>query len=308
MNILVVCSGNFPNFSFEKNQAFIFDQVNSLRSINKEVFYYLFFIKGKGILGYLNNLSQLKIKIRKYEINKIHAHGGMSGLLVNLQRKVPIITTFHGSDINFPKLRIISSLVSLLCKYSIVVSKNLKDKIIFKKNIKIIPCGVDLNLFFPINKDFARKSLGLDLEKKYLLFSSSFDNPVKNYKLLNEALILLPKDLSVIELKGYTRKQVCLLLNAVDVSILTSFSEGSPQFIKEAMACNCPIVSVDVGDINKVIGNTDGCFIASFDAEDIRRKIQHALAFGRRTSGCEIIKLFSIDKLAEQILALYNKN
>ena len=119
MNILVVCSGNFPNFSFEKNQAFIFDQVNSLRSINKEVFYYLFFIKGKGILGYLNNLSQLKIKIRKYKINKIHAHGGMSGLLVNLQRKVPIITTFHGSDINFPKLRIISNLVSLLCKYSI---------------------------------------------------------------------------------------------------------------------------------------------------------------------------------------------
>src|ERR1700754_2865509 len=54
-------------------------------------------------------------------------------------------------------------------------------------------------------------------------------------------------------------------LNEAHVLVLPSFMEGSPNVIKEAMASNCPVVATDVGDVKWVLGNTQGCFIASFD-------------------------------------------
>ena len=70
--------------------------------------------------------------------------------------------------------------------------------------------------------------------------------------------------------------------------ILTSFSEGSPQIIKESMACNCPIVSTDVGDVRDVIGETEGCYICSYDPKDVADKIKLALTYSEekgRTNG-----------------------
>jgi len=111
----------------------------------------------------------------------------------------------------------------------------------------------------------------------------------------------------LIELENRSREEVNLLLNACNLLLLTSFSEGSPQIIKEAMACNCPVVATDVGDIREVIKGTDGCYITSFDPEDVAEKIKLALQFKGRTNGRKKIQHFDNDLIAEKVYNVYEQ-
>ena len=245
-------------------------------------------------------------KLLSFNPDIIHAHYGLSGLFANLQRKKPVITTFHGCDINVPKLRIISFIADKLSYKSIFISNYLAQKL-KKRNPIVIPCGIDLDIFYPIEKNVARKKLGFLEEKKYILFSSYFSNHVKNFPLAQKAISKAnEKNIEIIELKGYDRVEVALLMNAVDLVILTSLREGSPQFIKEAMGCNVPIVSVNVGDVKDVISNTDGCYLAENNAEDLSYKINMALDYKGRTSGRDQIKNFDNRVIASKIINVYN--
>ena len=105
----------------------------------------------------------------------------------------------------------------------------------------------------------------------------------------------------------YKRHEVNFLLNACDLLLMTSIREGSPQVIKEAMACNCPIVSTEVGDVKDIIGNTKGCFITSHDPIDVAKKIQLALDFGKRTNAREKIKHLDINIIADKINNIYKE-
>ena len=308
MKVLVVCSGNPPEegipLNFEVHKPFINEQINSLRRMGIEIDTFL--IKGKGLLNYLKNLSPLRDKIKENNYNLIHAHAGFAGLLSNLQRNVPVITTFHGCDLQRKKYRWLSYTAIFLSKYVLYVSKRMM-KIgtkIRKSQYAVVPCGVDLNLFKIIDKKKAREILGFDQKKKYLLFSSFFRNSVKNYPLAKEALIG-KSHIELIELKGYTRKRVNLLINACDLLLMTSFREGSPQVIKEAMACGCPIVSTDVGDVKEIIGDTEGCYITSFDPYDVSEKIQLALDFNKRTRGREKIADLRVEIIASKLKRIY---
>lgn len=126
--------------------------------------------------------------------------------------------------------------------------------------------------------------MGLDQDKKYVLFAGAFDNAVKNYPLAKETIAFVP-EAELIELNGYTRDQVTLLMCAVDCFLMTSFTEGSPQVIKEAMACGCPIVSVDVGDVRERITDLDGCYVVSRDPKDISDGLRKAISFVGKTFG-----------------------
>jgi glycosyltransferase involved in cell wall biosynthesis len=299
MKVLIVASGNANSIS-----PFVLDQANALTRKGVKIDFFL--IKGKGILGYINNYKLLLEKIKRFKPEIIHAHYGLSGLLSALQNKVPIVTTFHGSDINLKKIRFFSKIANKLSAESIFVSYDLAREL-KKIDPIVIPCGVDLDVFYPINKIAARKKIGLSLKKKYLLFSSSFNNPVKNYPLAKEAISKIEHiDLELIELKGYQRNEVALLMNSVDSVLMTSFREGSPQFIKEAMACNTPIVTTKVGDVSYIIKNTKGCYIADTDPVDVQLKIQQVLKFEKRTTGRKDIKHLDNKVIADKIIRVYN--
>lgn len=299
MKVLVVCSYN--NYQIP---PFVEEQAELLTSSGITIRYFL--IEGKGIMGYLKNRSILKKEINEYNPDLVHAHYGLSGLLANLQRKVPVITTFHGSDINLLTNRPFSVLSSLLSKYSVFISQELSRKLIIKGRSVIIPSGVDLDLFFPMDKSEARKQLSIPIHEKLVLFAGSFENRIKNYPLAKAALGLLD-NIQLIELRGYTRNEVALLLNACDVALLTSFHEGSPQFIKEAMACNRPVVSTDVGDISKILSEIRGCFVAKKDKSDIAEKIQMAFEFPSTQNGRQRIINLGLDlrSVTGEVLDVY---
>ncbi len=324
MKVLIVCSKNSGKIA-----PFIEEQVVSLKKCGLMLEYYT--VQGKGVVGYMKNYKPLQSKIRDYKPDIIHAHYGLSGLLANLQRKVPVITTYHGSDINDSRVYRFSRISMMLSAHNIFVSEKNLDKaektprplspfgyflqkekdnrnpnIVYLKN-SLIPCGVETDFFKPFDKVEARKILNLDNDKKYCLFAGAFDNKVKNAELAIHAVALIP-NLTLLELKGYSRQEVVYLMNAVDVVLMTSFTEGSPQFIKEAMACNRPIVSVLVGDVPEVIDGVEGCYITSYEMEDVADKIKVALEFGKETNGRERIMELKLDSdtVVKRILEVYN--
>ncbi|MBS4034561.1 MAG: glycosyltransferase family 4 protein [Ignavibacterium sp.] len=300
MKVLIVCSRNAGYIS-----PFIKEQAEAVESLKIEINYFL--IRGKGFSGYLKNLPGLKKKITDFNPDLIHAHYGLSGLLAALQRKIPVIITFHGSDAYLLKIKFLSKIAARLSKFNIYVSKKIMERIDKNNHNAIIPCGINLEIFQPIEMKIAREELYMEPNKKYILFASRFNNSVKNASLAFEALNKLDGNTELLELKNRSREEVNMLLNACDLLLLTSFSEGSPQIIKEAMACNCPIVATDVGDIKDVIAGTEGCFITKFDPVDVAEKIKLALDFNKRTNGREQIRHFDNNLIAKEIVKCYQK-
>lgn len=300
MKALIVYRGDENN-----RRPFITEQAKAIQNRGVEIKY--FGIIGKGPLAYLKSYKSFAKIIGSFKPDIIHAHYGLSGLFANMQRQTPVITTYHGSDINLSTVLPLSKIAARLSRYNIYVSKELARKANAKKKFNVIPCGVDLSVFHPIGKTEAREKLGLGLKKTYILFSASCDNPVKNCNLAKAAINKLNRDIDLIELKGYSREEVNLLLNACDLALMTSNMEGSPQFIKEAMACKCPIVSTSVGSVKEIIADAEGCFLTTFGSDDIAEKIKLALDFEGRTNGNTKVKSMDIDIVADQISSIYNK-
>lgn len=264
MRVLIVCSKNSGQIS-----PFISEQAEALKRTN-QVEVDLFTIENKGWKGYLKSRKALLTKIEQFKPNLLHAHFGLSGLLANLQFKVPVFTTYHGCDINKLSLRVLSVFPLLFSKYNIFVSAKQFQKVrLIAGKSMVLPCGIDFSDFYPIPKQDARQKLGWPADRKAILFSSNFNRPEKNAALALEAIKLMP-GYELIELKGFSRQDVCLAMNACDAGLLTSIREGSPMFIKELMACKRPIVSTDVGDVTELIGSIEGCKIVGFDAKEIQ--------------------------------------
>lgn len=287
---------------------FVYEQMNSLKRNGCETNYYG--ITGKGVIGYLTSLRGLKRKIREFRPDLIHAHYGLSGLLANFQRRVPVVTTYHGSDVHSGgKILKLSRKAMCLSVYNIFVSKKLlRLSGYIDDNSCVLACGVDLDAIQEIPREDARKQLSIGRDEVFGLFSGSFDNAVKNYRLARKAVDKVG-DLRLMELKGYSRKEVNLLMNAAGFLLMTSINEGSPQVIKEAMACGTPIVSVDVGDVKDVIEGTEGCFLAERDPNEVADNIRKALDFKGKTKGRQrIIELgLSDEQVAKRLIGLYEE-
>lgn len=301
MNVLIVCSGNYNVIS-----PFVLDQNAALSKLGVTFSYFM--IKGKGPFGYLKNIFKLRRMIGATQPDLIHAHYGLSGLLAVMQRLSPVVITFHGTDINSRILRFLSGLAMLGARQSIFVSESLKMKMKMQlATSAIIPCGIDLDVFKPMDKAEARQKFGLHPHKKYILFASAFDNPVKNYPLAKAAVDMLNDgDVELLELKGCSRKEVSLLLNAADVALLTSFSEGSPQFIKEALGCNRPVVATDVGDIKDYLP-AEGCYMTSYDPADVAEKLRLAINYKEPVKGRDEVRRFDNNLIAAAVYDIYSK-
>lgn len=287
MKVLILCV--FKEDLAENAAPFVVEQKRALQRYGVEC--HMFLVKGKGVRGYLKQLGPLKKSISSFQPDVIHAHFGLCGLLANLQRRVPVVTTYHGSDINDRKVRRFSRIAMHLSQWNIFVSRKTMNVVHPKKHYSLLPCGVDLAEMQLTSKVEARRQLGLDQKKHYILFAGAFHNQVKNATLAQEAVACLnDNNTELLELKGYSREEVTLLMCAADVFLMTSVAEGSPQVIKEALACGCPIVSVDVGDVGERINGTDGCYVAqSYHPMELMGLIQKALLFDGRTNGRERI-------------------
>ena len=307
MKILIVASGNHANIA-----PFVKEQMEALQKAGHTVF--PFTVNGHGPLGYLSNLWPLKVTIRKFEPDIIHAHYGLCGLFSTLQHQVPVVVTYHGSDINSRCIRPLSRLAMRRAAFNIFVSETLQNTALHSNNqtIKqsnnqtVLPCGVDLDRFAPIPREDARKKLGLLPEGHYVLFSGAFDIEIKNAPLAQASCALLP-DTTLLELRNRSREEVALLMNAADVLLVTSRHEGSPQVVKEALACNLPVVSTDVGDIATLLSSTQGGSIAEATPQALATAMEPFLDAPHRTQAREKMGPYSNTLIASQLCTIYNQ-
>ena len=312
MKILVVASDKGGHFV-----PFIEEQITALETLGVHVIRYG--VTGKGIIGYQRELPALRRFIRAERPDIIHAHYGLCGLLANLQRMVPVVTTYHGSDINKPNIRRFSKIAMRLSAWNIFVSKRNIAIAQPKDKYTLLPCGVNPPPSWcklqtqwveqlTLNQWVQEK---LSMEAKHVLFAGAFDNAVKDAPLAKAAINELASEgvqVELIELKGYNRNQVNALMYNCDALLMTSKSEGSPQVVKEAMACGCPIVSVDVGDVAERTSGVEGCYVVhTREPNDIAEALQKALAFDGKSNGREkIIEMgLSNEQVAQRLIAIY---
>lgn len=306
MKVLIVCT--YRDYAKYTNYVapFIYEQVESLKKKGVSVDYCL--ISG-GIKGYWRFICNICKIVDNHNADVIHAHGGLCGFVACFQHKYPVITTYHGSDINCIKTRLFAQIAILRSKWNVFVANRIKSKVLcFDKNSSVIPCGVNMDIFFPQNKEEARKKLKWQSDKKKILFAQGFDEPVKNYPLAKAAVELLP-NAELVELKGYTREQVACLMNASDAALMTSFTEGSPQFVKEAMACACPVVSTDVGDVRELLEGIDNSYITTYEPQDVANALSKVLSNGNRNKQAyvRIRDNYELSIVAEELICIYKK-
>ncbi|MBP3199304.1 MAG: glycosyltransferase family 4 protein [Butyrivibrio sp.] len=310
MKVLIVCSRRNYSPHTGYMAPFVYEQMKAIQSFGIECKPILV---DRGLKGYLKAIAQIRKTIKDYSPDIVHAHYGLCGLLANLQRIIPVITTYHGTDIHDKYLRVVSQISVLLSRRNIVVSDDLAENLFKPLSIRVIPCGVNANLLIPMKKEEACLRLGWDPKKTHILFSKEFYNTAKNYPLARASVDLynsmypVTYNAELLEFIGYTREQVLLLYNAVDCVLMTSDHEGSPQFIKEAMACNCPIVSVDVGDVKSVISSTAGCYIAERDPADIAKKLDLAIHFGKTNGRDKVLEKFDSKVIAQKVIKVYEE-
>ena len=321
MKILIVGNNKPGHFA-----PFVEEQARALQQRGCEVVFYG--VQGKGLLGYLRALPALRRMIRAERPDLVHAHYGLSGLLANLQRIVPVLTTYHGSDINVPSVLRFSKIAMRLSAHNIFVSQRNVTLALspnglitsrLKKRYTLLPCGVNLPLSWSEMQTQQVEQLTLNQwvqEKlnagvKHVLFAGAFDNAVKDAALAKAAINELTIEgvkVELIELKGYNRNQVNALMYNCDTLLMTSKTEGSPQVIKEAMACGCPIVSMDVGDVAERVSGVEGCYVVpTREPKDIAEALRKAIAFEGKTNGRErILEMgLSNEQVAERLMAIY---
>ena len=269
MNILFVSSGNTK----EGISPIVYNQGLSLQDLGHQIS--ILTIKEKGIKGYMKYIFILRNNLKYSSYDIVHAHYSLSAFAAALAGAKPMVVSLMGSDVKAsPVLKyIIRIFKSVFWKKVIVKSEDMKASVKLS-NVSVVPNGVDLKKFRPISREDALRVTGWDSTKKHVLFAANPKRREKNYPLAEKGFESIDSTISA-ELHTLTdipNKLMPAYFNATDVVIMTSLWEGSPNVIKEAMACNCKIVAVDVGDIQQVIGNTDGCIIADANAQDISKK------------------------------------
>jgi len=306
MKVLFVFSGNSLYFDIS---PFINAQAESLRKLGHTIDYYP--IKGKGIGGYISNIPQLKHYVKKGNYDIIHSHYSFCGVVSSLSIKKRVVCSLMGSDVK--QSRLWKILIRYFIKHkwlkTIVKSVDMKTELGID-TVEVIPNGVDLELFKPLDKNDCRKELGWDIGKKIILFAADPKRPEKNFSLAKKATETL--NIQDVELKvvyPVPHKDIPIYLNATDLLLSTSLWEGSPNIVKEAMACNCPIVSTNVGDVKWLLDGVEGCFITTNDPKDVADKIKKALNFRGKTKGREKLISLGLDSehIAKMIIQVYEE-
>lgn len=303
MNVLFICSGNHQG----KVSPIIKNQADSLLELGVNIEF--FTISQKGLKGYYKAIWQIRKLVKQKSFDIYHAHYGLSAIAATFAGLKPLFSSLMGSDIKEGGLQLFLLKWFSRKRWSVTITKsNELHKTIGHQDVKIIPNGVNMKKFAPMDSNVAKQKIGLKKDMRYVLFGSDPDRSEKNFKLAKEAFSLLKsKNIELIVLKNIENEEVPIYLNASEVVILTSLWEGSPNVIKEAMACCRPIVSTNVGDVSWLLEGVKGSFIAIANPVDFAEKIDCAIDFDDKTDGRSKLKGIGLDSAnqAKTIKGLY---
>jgi glycosyltransferase involved in cell wall biosynthesis len=307
--------------------SFIEQQVAGLRETGVEVEVLFVDRRRHGATEYLSVPTRIRSRLRRFDADVVHImYGGvMANVATRAIRSRPTVVTFHGTDLLGEHLSgVFRRLVAKCGVWSswaaarratgvVVVGKALREVLpdnVDRAKVRIIPCGIDLTRFRPLERSACRRQIGWSENNFHVLFNTSGDDPVKQPALARAAVETLKRaavPAEIHELRGISNTEVPIWLNASDVLLLTSRTEGSPTIVKEALACNLPVVSVDVGDVGERIRDIEGCHLAAAEPGDLAEKLQLVYTGPRRVRSREKMEEVSVRQSAVQLKTFYEE-
>jgi glycosyltransferase involved in cell wall biosynthesis len=298
--------------------VFVARQAEFLRRAGVQVD--LFPFRGSRRPGnYLAAWREVHRRLRHGSYDLVHAQFGQSGLTA-LPKRVPLVVTFRGDDLEgiigengryIPAgwlLRSLSRTVARRADAAIVVSAHMKQHLPRSVAAHVLPSGIDLDLFQPEPQDQARSRLGLPHDRRLVAFVGNPDLARKRYPLAQQAVEIVNRSIPTQLLVGWGKPhhEIVALLNACDALVFTSMQEGSPNAVKEALACNLPVVSVAVGDVPLRLNGVKGCELCSDDrAETIAAALERVLRRGGRSEGRAAVEDLNEQALTERLIGIY---
>ncbi len=263
-------------------------------------------ITGVGYWSYFKHIPKLRKFIKSGNYDIVHAQFGYSGITCALACSKPLVVSLMGSDYRLVKMvsRITAYFAKLFWDFTIVKSQRMYNNLHIK-SAQIIPNGINFSRFKPIDREIARHQAGFSASA-HVLWVSDPQRKEKNFALAREAFSYIDaEDVELTIVNNVEIDKVPSYYYAADVLLLTSKWEGSPNVVKEAMACSLPIVSTDVGDVADITRGVDGCFIVPSDPEEIAAALDTALQFGKRTNGRDKVIHMDVDCISERLLEVY---
>lgn len=314
MRILVVTNMLTGSNPLQPSQGiFVSEQIDALRRL-PGVQVDVIVVRGfASRFAYLGSVARILWRCRRARYDVVHYHFGLtawSAPLVRLLTRARIVVTLHGSDVlGSAVLRRITRVAVRFADACIAVSDEIqRDVRTVNPHCVVIPCAVDDSLFRPLDEPNSDRAACV------VVFPSSASRKEKDYPLFARALAIVRARhaLPVVErhIDGLDRRQVCRLLQEADAMLMTSTREGSPQSVKEALACGLPVVSVDVGDVRLLLSDVRGCHVTtSRDPEVLAGLLLDVLKARERVDGPHRLARggYLSSQVAESVRALYRE-
>jgi teichuronic acid biosynthesis glycosyltransferase TuaC len=257
-------------------------------------------------IDYLRTVPRVLREASK-EYDLVHAHYGLTAPAALAQVRVPVVLSLWGSDVHGP-VAPLSKACAPLCAAVVVMSEEMRT--VLGRPCEVIPDGVDLDRFCPEPRSRARDAVGWPDDEYHVLFPYSHARTVKNYPRAKRVVAAVSRRVDrpvrLQTISGVGHDAVSTYLNAADALVLTSESEGSPNSVKEAMACNVPVVATDVGDVAERLAGVEPSTVARSD-EALIDGLASILERGERSNGREAAREVSIERTADRMLAVYER-
>jgi|SRR5215813_11859772 len=263
---------------------------------------------------------RLRKEIASFRPDFVHAHyGTMTALLTVLSTSLPVVITFRGSDLNPYRspytlrqrvARLMSQVAALRADRIICVSNQLKERLWWRRDrVSVIPSGVETKVFFPRPRFEARKELGWRQDESVVLFNAGTAPLSKRLDLALSSVESARATHGNIRLAvldcNYPPEIIPIMMNAADCLLLTSDWEGSPNVVKEAIACNLPVVTVDAGDVRERLALVEPSRIVARNTQEIAAGIVEILSIKQRSNGVTQIQKLSEEKVANHVASVY---
>ncbi|HEX4720620.1 MAG TPA: glycosyltransferase [Thermoleophilaceae bacterium] len=306
MRVLVVTS-LYPSPEHPERGRFVADQVESLRRIEGvEVQVFRFEPGGANFATAARGLRRVH---RRDRFDVVHAHHGLGGWTARaLGRRAPLVVTFHGTDLEHPVVGRMSQALARVAALPATVSADLARRRLpgagRTRCVAVLPTGIDLDRFRPIPRTEARAQLGLDRDGRYLLFPADPARPEKRHDRASDLARAVDAQLLVYE--RVAPERVPLYINAASAVTITSEREGFGLAALEALACEVPVLSTDVGIAPLALAGIRGALCAPYERETWARVAsEHLSAPDPRLDGRARASLFGRDRMARRVFQTY---
>ncbi|WP_457618707.1 glycosyltransferase [Lutibacter sp.] len=321
MKVLMLVGGLENDGKENYTQPFVDRQIEAIKHAGIKVITYNF--KGwQKSYNYFLKLPDVRRLIINQKIDVVHAHYSYCAFIAMLKVPVPIVVSLMGSDllgtftpggkVSFRGRfdRWITQKIVRFADWIIVKSQRMANALPLGVPYTIIPNGVNTEVFHPGDKRQARKRLGLNANTRYILFAANPNNPNKNFMLAQKSIefmnrINLPWKVELLVLYGKPHWEVAEYMRAADVLLMTSYSEGSPNVVKEALCCNLPVISTDVGDVAEQIQGAIPSTIVPFEPKIIAGKIKEVLFYNKTVDFKDHRKRLDQKNTVKQIIDIY---